>query len=94
MSWKFQNARTQKVLGGAGFGVYGISLVGQTVQEPMNILNDLDYEGDANNTSREYRFVIYDRVSLNVRKTWSSRQIYLDPKIRFVKLMSLSRRIG
>jgi hypothetical protein len=63
VSWKFQNARTQKVLDGVGFGVYDADMVGQTVQESINILNDLDYEGDANYTLREYRFVIYDRVS-------------------------------
>ena len=63
VSWKFQNARTQKVLDGVGFGVYDTGKVGQTVQESLIILNDLDYEGDANNTLREYRFVIYDRVS-------------------------------
>jgi len=63
VSWKFQNARTQKVLDGVGFGVYDADMVGQTVQESINILNDLDYEGDANYTSRDYRFVIYDRVS-------------------------------
>lgn len=63
VSWKFQNARTQKVLDGVGFGVYDTGKVGQTVQESLIILNDLDYEGDTNNTLREYRFVIYDRVS-------------------------------
>ncbi len=51
------------MLAGVGFGVYDTDMVGQTIQESLNILNDLDYEGDTNSTSREYRFVIYDRVS-------------------------------
>ncbi len=51
------------MLAGVGFGAYDTDMVGQKVQESLNILNALDYEGDTNSTLREYRFVIYDRVS-------------------------------
>ena len=70
MSWKFENRRTTRVLAGVAFGTYGEDLAGETLEVALDILTADDYEGDwmgvASGALRDYRFVMYDRVSLLV----------------------------
>lgn len=72
VSWKFENYRTQKILAGVAFGEYIPATYANTVLEvPLDILTSEDYDGVvgedavAAGTRRDYRFVIYDRVSTN-----------------------------
>eukprot|EP00579_Thalassiosira_antarctica_P010515 CAMPEP_0201917874 /NCGR_PEP_ID=MMETSP0903-20130614/7154_1 /ASSEMBLY_ACC=CAM_ASM_000552 /TAXON_ID=420261 /ORGANISM="Thalassiosira antarctica, Strain CCMP982" /LENGTH=173 /DNA_ID=CAMNT_0048454027 /DNA_START=60 /DNA_END=577 /DNA_ORIENTATION=- len=65
VSWKFENARTSKVLGGVAFGGYTQELqANKTMVVPLDILTGEDYDGDdesGEGVLRDYRFVIYDR---------------------------------
>jgi len=72
VSWKFENARTKKVLAGVAFEEYDDETFGNsTIEVPLDILTGEDFEGENdeffeqnqgnNPLFREYRFVIYDR---------------------------------
>lgn len=72
VSWKFENARTKKVLAGVAFEEYDDATFGnKTIEVPLDILTGEDFEGEDdqffeqnqgnNPLFREYRFVIYDR---------------------------------
>ena len=65
VSWKFENARTTRLLYAKAFGDYGESQAGQNVKERLDILTTEDLDGDSGDTGqmREYRFIIYDKVS-------------------------------
>lgn len=68
VSWKFENARSQKILAGVAFGDYIPALYArQTLEVPLDILTEDDYDEDGEEVfggRRDYRFVIYDRVSV------------------------------
>lgn len=68
VSWKFENQRTSKVLAGVAFGEYDDEqMANQTIVVPLDILTSEDYDEDWMGSDpgvlRDYRFVIYDRVS-------------------------------
>jgi hypothetical protein len=63
-SWAFLNARSMTTLASRDFGFYSAYGEGETIKERLEILTEVDLEGDPLDLGvvREYQFVIYDEV--------------------------------
>ena len=68
ISWKFENVfngNSKRVLDGVAFGTYNKEMAGDEIEIPLDILTNEDYIDNAliDGQMREYKFIIYDRVS-------------------------------
>ena len=68
ISWKFENVfdgDSKRVLDGVAFGTYNEEMAGDEIEIPLDILTNEDYIDNelVDGEMREYKFIIYDRVS-------------------------------
>jgi len=68
ISWKFENVfdgDSKRVLDGVAFGTYNEEMAGDEIEIPLDILTNEDYIDNelVEGQMREYKFIIYDRVS-------------------------------
>jgi hypothetical protein len=68
IAWKLDNARTRTTLADAPFGAYDDSMANMTIRVPLEFMTEKDLNGDPwmEGQTRDYKFTVFDRVSLYV----------------------------
>lgn len=68
IAWKLDNARTRTTLADAPFGAYDDSMANMTIRVPLEFMTEKDLKGDPwmEGQTRDYKFTVFDRVSLHV----------------------------
>lgn len=66
IAWKLDNARTRTTLADAPFGAYDDSMANMTIRVPLEFMTEKDLKSDpwVEGQTRDYKFTVFDRVSV------------------------------